>query len=244
MTDAFKILGSPQPGQLLIVADHASSFVPPEIDLGLSQTFARDHIAVDIGTMEIARMMTEKTSHLAITGGVSRLVVDLNRYPDETSVVPEHSDGVQVHGNRIDEKERQRRLDTYFHPYHDQVKRLIAELKPSLVLSLHSFTPNLRSNRKVDRPWEIGVLYNYYETASKLAYRYLQEEKLVVGDQQPYSGKDLNATMNRQAEAINQPYLGVEIRQDLIGNDRGQRHFAEILLRTCDKVRTGLASSG
>ncbi|SIN96027.1 Predicted N-formylglutamate amidohydrolase [Parasphingorhabdus marina DSM 22363] len=244
MTDAFKILGSPQPGQLLIVADHASSFVPPDIDLGISQTFHKDHIAVDIGTMEIARMMTEKTSHLAIAGGVSRLVVDLNRYPDERSVVPEHSDGVQIHGNRIDDGERQRRLDRYFHPYHDQVSRLISELKPSLVLSLHSFTPSLRSNRNIERPWEIGVLYNYYDTASKLAFRYLEEEKLIVGDQFPYSGKDLNATMNRQAEAIDQPYLGVEIRQDLIGNEMGQRHFAELLLRTCDKVRTGLASGG
>lgn len=244
MTDAYKILGSPKSGQLLIVADHASNIIPSEIELGISPTFHNDHIAVDVGTMEIARLMTEKTPHLAIAGGVSRLAVDLNRYPDEKSVIPENSDGVHIPGNLVDGKERKRRLDTYYHPYHEQVKRLISDLKPALVLSLHSFTPSLRSNRNIDRPWEIGVLYNYYETASKLAVRYLEEERLIVGDQKPYSGKELNATMNRQAETINQPYLGVEIRQDLIGNAIGQRHFAEILLRTCDKIRTGLASGG
>ena len=84
-------------------------------------------------------------------------------------------------------------------------------------------------------------MYNFDETASKLAVRFLEEENLIVGDQKPYSGKELNATMNRQAEAIGQPYFGVELRQDLISNEIGQRHFAEILLRTCEKVRTGLA---
>jgi predicted N-formylglutamate amidohydrolase len=35
--------------------------------------------------------------------------------------------------------------------------------------------------------------------------------------------------MNRHAEAYRRPYLGVEIRQDLIGHDEGQERFAAIL---------------
>ena len=44
----------------------------------------------------------------------------------------------------------------------------------------------------------------------------LEAEGLIVGDQEPYSGKLLNHTMNRHAEADGRPYLGVEIRQDEI----------------------------
>lgn len=242
MTKAFEILGTPEEGQLLIVVDHASNHVPPEIDLGISHDFLSDHIAYDIGVAEIAARMTQGTSNIAILGGVSRLVVDLNRYPNEEKVIPAISDGVQITGNQISQDERERRLDAYFHPYHAEVTKLVSDLKPSLILALHSFTPTLRSNRNIERPWEIGVMYNYYETAPKLAVQYFEQEGLIAGDQKPYSGKELNATMNRQAEAFNVPYTGVEIRQDLIGDTLGQKHFADILLRTCDKIRTGLAS--
>ena len=85
-------------------------------------------------------------------------------------------------------------------------------------------------------------MYNAYETASRFAIQFLEEESVLnVGDQRPYSGKELNATMNRNCEAVGQPYFGLEIRQDLIMDEAGQRRFADILLRTCDKIRTALA---
>ena len=41
---------------------------------------------------------------------------------------------------------------------------------------------------------------------------------MIVGDQLPYSGKLLNATMNRHAESNGIPYVGIEMRQDLVGD--------------------------
>ena len=64
----------------------------------------------------------------------------------------------------------------------------------------------------------------------------LEEEGLTVGDQLPYSGKLLNATMNRHAEANDIPYVGIEMRQDLVGDAAGQALFAERLARMCKKV--------
>lgn len=242
MTDAFEISGVPSQGGVLIVVDHASSHVPDEIDLGISAQFAEDHIAFDRGTAPIARMMTENPFYLAILSTVSRLVVDLNRYPDENAVIPERSDGVEIPGNLISPKGRQMRLDRYFTPYHDRVGRLVSDLQPSLVVSLHSFSPTLRSDRQLQRPWDMGIMYNEYETASRFAIQFLEEDSVLnIGDQRPYSGKELNATMNRHCESIGQPYIGVEIRQDLIMDEIGQRRFADILLRTCDKIRTALA---
>lgn len=241
MNSPFDILGVPHENSVLIVADHASNHVPDDIDLQISADFLDDHIAVDIGTAAVATMMTENIGYTSILARVSRLVTDFNRYPEDASVIPEHSDAVAILGNKVTPEERQNRLDAYYHPYHDRVKQLIADLSPQLVLSLHSFSPQLRSNPQVERPWDIGVLYNEYDIASRFAIQFLEEEGLTVGDQLPYSGKDLNATMNRQAEAIGQPYFGIEIRQDLIVGETGQRRFANILQRTCDKIRTALA---
>jgi len=241
MTEPFEILGIPQNEGILVVVDHASNHVPPDIDLGISAEFLEDHIAYDIGVANIARYMSETPGYLAILGTVSRLVVDLNRYPDEAAAIPAHSDGVEITGNTLDDQERSARLDRYFHPYHDRVAALIRDMDPALVLFLHSFTPNLQSGPIEKRPWEIGVLYNEYEAASRLALHFLKDEQLVVGDQQPYSGKNLHATMKRQAEDIGKAYTEIEIRQDLITHETGQRRFANILLRICDKIRTGLA---
>ncbi|WP_109357008.1 N-formylglutamate amidohydrolase [Sphingorhabdus sp. EL138] len=241
MIEPFEIFGVPQERGVLIVVDHAANHVPDDIDLGISPEFLNDHIAYDIGVANIARYMAETPGYLSILGTVSRLVVDLNRFPDETGVIPARSDGVEITGNAIGDGERSTRLNRFFHPYHDRVAELIRDLDPALTLFLHSFTPKLRSGLMEMRPWDIGVLYNEQEAASRLAIQHLEQEGLVVGDQQPYSGKDLHATMKRQAEDIGKAYTEIEIRQDLISHETGQRRFSEILLRICDKVRTGLA---
>ena len=80
------------------------------------------------------------------------------------------------------------------------------------------------------------MLYNEDERASRLAIPMLAEHGLVVGDQQPYSGKLLNATMNRHAEARGFPYVGIEVRQDLIANPAGQAEWAGRLTRIANDV--------
>ena len=97
---------------------------------------------------------------------------------------------------------------------------MLDETPQALILSLHSFTPQLASSPST-RPWQVGVLYNHDDRAARLAIPWLEAEGLVVGDQQPYSGQLLNATMNRHAEAEGRPYLGIEIRQDQI-DDSGR----------------------
>jgi predicted N-formylglutamate amidohydrolase len=84
------------------------------------------------------------------------------------------------------------------------------------------------------------VLYNADDRAARLALPLLAAEGLVVGDQQPYSGKLLNATMNRHAEAAGRPYLGIEIRQDQIADQAGQAEWAERLARIANRVTMAL----
>jgi predicted N-formylglutamate amidohydrolase len=52
----------------------------------------------------------------------------------------------------------------------------------------------------------------------------------------PYSGKLMNATMNRHAEANDIPYIGIEMRQDLACAPSGQARLARILSDMCHFV--------
>jgi predicted N-formylglutamate amidohydrolase len=226
MSAPYHVLGQ-WDADVLIVADHASNHVPEGIDLGIDPALRHEHVAIDIGVAGVARHLVAGWGYAAILGGVSRLVIDYNREPDAAALVPVASDGHEIPGNRgIDIGER---IARYHAPYHHQVAALAGMDHAPFILSLHSFTPGLRSRPDEVRPWEIGILYNEDDRAPRLAIPALQGAGLVVGDQEPYSGKILNATMNRHAEAHGRPYLGVEIRQDLIRNEAGQARFAAIL---------------
>ena len=242
MRSAFHIINEPKAGGILIVADHASNFVPSELNLGLSQDQLNTHIAWDIGVVTVAERLCAEFDFAAFLGDVSRLVVDCNRERDVGSVIPTYSDDIAITGNALTAEQREERLVTYYDRYHIALSQLLKSHRPALILSLHSFTPMLRSNTAQMRPWEIGVLYNEHETASRLMIKHLEHHGLYVGDQQPYSGKYLNATMNRHAESNEIPYIGIEMRQDLVMNDAGIDRFVRILGQGCNKIAKTLAS--
>ena len=146
-----------------------------------------------------------------------------------------------VLGNAIDHAGHEARLDRFFRPYHKALADLLDAIPQSLILSLHSFTPRLASHPEQARPWQVGVLYNEDDRAARLAIPLLEADGLVVGDQLPYSGKLLNYTMDRHAEADGRPYLGIEIRQDQIGEAQGQTVWAELLSRLCNRVALSLS---
>jgi predicted N-formylglutamate amidohydrolase len=68
-----------------------------------------------------------------------------------------------------------------------------------------------------------------------------EAEGLCVGDQEPYSGVLLNATMNRHAEDDGRPYLGIEVRQDQIADATGQQYWARLLADIARRVALALA---
>ncbi|MBL0914186.1 MAG: N-formylglutamate amidohydrolase [Sphingopyxis sp.] len=237
MSEAWRQLGTPRAGGVLLIGDHASAHVPGDIDLGIDPALLRQHIAIDIGVAEVAALLVESGAvDAAILGGVSRLVVDCNRDEDAPGAVPIASDGHAIPGNALDHDGREARMARFFRPYHAHIAATIAAHRPAMILSLHSFTPSLASDPEQARPWHVGVLYNEDDRLAGPAIAALREEGLTVGDQLPYSGKLLNATMNRHAEANGIPYVGIEMRQDLVGDAAGQALFAERLSRMCSKV--------
>jgi predicted N-formylglutamate amidohydrolase len=234
--EAFRLLGTPRFGGILVVSDHASNRVPDDIDLGINPALLCQHVAVDIGVAEVGALMAQRSGTAAFQCNVSRLACDVNREPHAPAVIPIASDGHAIPGNAIDHAGHLARIARFHDPYHAALAALLEEAPPALILSLHSFTPSLSAHPEEQRPWQVGVLYNQDERAARIAIPLLEAEGLVVGDQQPYSGKLLNYTMNRHAEADGRPYLGIEIRQDQIGDPTGQGQWAERLARICNEV--------
>lgn len=227
---------------LLIIVDHASNHVPADIALGVPPALMAEHMAIDIGTWDLCHALAERLSAPALLATVSRLVVDLNREEDARTIIPEHSDGHDIPGNMgLDEAARGARIERFWRPWHAAIAHHVSDYAPAMLVSLHSFTPMLRSDPHQQRPWQIGVLYNEDDRAARIAIPAFAAAGVATGDNLPYSGKVLNATMNRHGEANGIPYLGIEVRQDLISDAAGVARWADVIAPIVAATRNGVA---
>jgi len=224
--------GSP----FLLIGDHAGAAIPASLDnLGLASSELDRHIACDIGVLELGEALSQRLSADFIHQRYSRLVVDCNRDPRALDAIPDMSDGSSIPGNRgLTAGQREVRIAAIHQPYHEAIA---AELerrrtlgRATIVVALHSFTPMLRTER-VDRPWHIGVLYGGGDTRFAMAVldQLRREPQLVVGDNEPYRMDGTDHTIPRHAFPAGLPYIELEIRQDLLAEAAGQRHWSEII---------------
>lgn len=237
MTAPFRQLGTPIPRGIVCTADHASNHVPADIPLGIPAHLLYEHIAVDIGTEVIAEILAREHAIPAHIAAVSRLVCDLNREEDAPGLVPPESDGHPIPGNIG--ADREGRLNRFHRPYHTALEQWLAAAEPALILSLHSFTPRLATSDEA-RPWQVGILYNTDHRAARIAIPLLAAEGLNVGDNLPYSGRELNYTMNRHAEGKGRAYLGIELRQDLVQTSADHARWAALLAKIAQRVASAL----
>jgi predicted N-formylglutamate amidohydrolase len=235
------IPGSNEAG-LLIVCDHASNEVPPDLGtLGLpEETFAR-HIAYDIGAAAVTRALARRLKAPAVLSRFSRLVIDPNRGRDDPTLVMRLSDGAVVPGNaRVGADEVEERIRRFYDPYDraiaESLDRLIAAGASPALVSVHSFTPIWRG---VPRPWHAGILYDVDERLARPLLEGLRRDPtLVVGENEPYDGALDGDTVNRHATRRGLSPAMIEIRQDLIATEAGAEAWAE---RFADLLAEALA---
>ncbi|WP_338245205.1 N-formylglutamate amidohydrolase [Aurantiacibacter hainanensis] len=234
----YRHIGEARPGGIVAVCDHASNRVPEDIELGISAETLDKHVAYDIGAGGVCERLARRHGIAALLSDISRLVIDMHREEENENLIPVNTDGILVPGNIG--ANREARLDAFHRPYHKEMERWLDEVDPGLILSIHSFTPTMESDPEAERPWEIGLLYNEDERAAQHAIRLFGELGVTVGDNEPYSGKQLNATMNRHAEAKGRPYCAIEIRNDLIATETGQARWAAIIADVAGRVKLAI----
>jgi len=224
----------------LFLCDHAGNALPPAYGaLGLAPELFRTHIAYDIGAAEVTRALSASFGAPAVLGTFSRLLIDLNRGPDDPTLVMKLSDGSIIPGNRhVDAAEVVKRITIFHAPYHQAIAAQIARLKKPPLISLHSFTPSWKG---APRPWEVGVLWDQDRRLAGPLMTRLAEAGFAVGDNEPYSGALEGDTLNRHGTKNGLPHVLIEMRQDLIGDAKAAHAFAAKLLPI---IKSALADMG
>lgn len=259
----FTVHEHPNPSRWLITCDHAANTVPPSVaggSLGLPDADMARHIAYDVGAAGVTRRLAEALNANAILSNFSRLVIDPNRGADDPTLLMRLYDGSIIPANRdADQTELLRRMALCYDPYHDALADLAARRDDTVIVSVHSFTPQLRG--RGHRPWQVGVLYSDEDT--RLAQPFIEllkadaeiadavrlesGEPFCVGDNAPYSGMLKGDAIDRHALAHRRLNVLIEVRNDLIEDRTGQAVWAErlapVLTRALDLALDAEAAS-
>jgi predicted N-formylglutamate amidohydrolase len=235
----------------LLTCDHYGRLIPLALgDLGLPASELARHIAWDIGIAGVAEALSKQIDAHLVAQRYSRLVIDCNRPPSAPSSIPLISEATMIPGNEgLARGALEARQKQIFDPYHRRIDEIIDTRlrngRPTLLVSLHSFTPVYAGIR---RPWHIGTLYQHQRDTRlpSLLLRLLRAEAdLVVGDNEPYAVSDAtDYTIPVHGEARGLMNSGVEIRQDLIADPDGQQQWASRLARILGEIEITLRAEG
>ena len=229
----------------LLTSDHFGRAIPRALgDLGLPESELERHIAWDIGIAGVANALANHLDAHLIAQRYSRLVIDCNRPPQSPNSIPRISETTVIPGNEglIREAAEARRGEV-FDPYHRRIAEVIeGRLQkgiPTVLVSLHSFTPVYAG---IARPWHVGTLYQRDTRLPPLLLKGLRARAhLVVGDNEPYAVSDeTDYTIPVHGEARGLMNTGIEIRQDLIADDSGEREWADRLANIFGEIEMEL----
>jgi len=225
----YHIEGAARPARWLVTCDHATNAVPDFVgggSLGIAAPDMARHIAYDVGAAGVARALAAALDAPAILSNFSRLVIDPNRGEDDPTLIMKLYDGTVIPANRnVSEEDSERRLNRLYRPYHTALSELAARRDDTVIVSVHSFTPQFRG--RPPRPWHIGLLYAAdTRLARPLIARLRAEPDLCVGDNEPYGGHLPGDAIARHAIAHERPNVLIELRNDLIAAPEQQAAWA------------------
>jgi predicted N-formylglutamate amidohydrolase len=229
----------------LLTCDHYGRLVPAILgNLGLPAAELTRHIAWDPGIAGVADALSKHLDAHLIAQRYSRLVIDCNRPPQAGSSIPRISEATTIPGNEgLAREAAELRRRQIFDPYHrriaEVIDRRLRDNIPTVLVSLHSFTPVYAG---IARPWHIGTLYHRDTGLPPLLLKLLRAEPdLVVGDNEPYAVSDeTDYTIPIHGEARGLMNTGIEIRQDLIADQAGERQWADRLARIFGEIEAAL----
>ena len=240
-SDPFSVHGANRRSRWLITCDHASNAVPQCIgggSLGLPDEDMQRHIAFDVGAAGVTRALADGLNAPAVLSNFSRMVIDPNRGLNDPTLLMKLYDGSVIPGNRnADAVEKARRVDAFYSPYHNAYADLAGRQNDTVIVAIHSFTPQL--NGRASRPWHIGILHAFDDRLSDELLALLRaEDDLCVGDNEPYAGHLPGDAIDRHALQMGRANTLIELRSDLIETTDQQIAWAERLAPILTKALT------
>jgi predicted N-formylglutamate amidohydrolase len=238
----FEVVAGDPRSPYVITCDHASRLIPRALAaLGLPASELARHIAWDIGAAELSRELARALGAWLILQNYSRLVIDCNRALDRPDSIAASSEDTRVPGNQsLSAEDARQRAGAIFEPYHARIRAELdaraARGVPTILIFQHTFTPRYRG---VSRAWQAGVLFHRDTRLARPVLEALRGEAgLVVGENEPYAASELtDYGLVEHAEKRGLPYVELEVRQDLLADERGVAEWSERLARVLAAAR-------
>lgn len=221
---------------VLLICEHASKKIPRSLgDLGLSEELRSSHIAWDPGALDLSLFLSNELDACLIHQRFSRLAYDCNRPPDADSAIPKQSEIFEIPGNiSTSAEDKQARVDGIYRPFQAAVAQEVARRKasgqPTVLVTLHSFTPVFKGVR---RDTEIGILH---DSDARLADRVISSldrgSGFVVRRNDPYGPKHgVTHTLVEHGVRNGLQNVMVEVRNDLLADETSRQRVEQHLLR-------------
>lgn len=234
MSNAVRVTNRDGRSPYVILCDHASNHLPAELGtLGLDASDMLRHIAWDPGALPVAQRLAEGLDATLVESCVSRLAIDCNRPLGVHDLIPEISETTVIPGNAgLSAAQCDARVALSWKPFHDAVDEVVSERlgqgRETRLVSIHSFTPVYKG---VSRPWHIGIIH---DEDARLAAPMIAALELLggptVGVNEPYSPADrVYFTLEHHGRSRGLPCAMIEIRNDEISAQAGQRKWADLL---------------
>jgi predicted N-formylglutamate amidohydrolase len=250
---------------LLLLSVHEGDYIPQSLNdaqgrpLGIRDPADLDrHIMIDHGIREVTRLVAASTRAHVFRATHSRLVADINRFPDESDCVAPIADGTKIPMNiALDQKGREVRLAQYFHPAIEGLKRFVGELASEngsepFVICMHSFARELAEAQHPKRHDVCVFGYPEFGSSPKVDafVRVLrqQEPELMIGHDEPFSARTPGLSTPEGDKRLASPtsfhaviernnvlnHFALEICQDLISDATGKNRMAGAITKALD----------
>ena len=234
----FRLIG-PQPettARFIITCEHASNAVSRHSTTPSDLRLLQMHWGYDLGAAALTQSLCDAFDSIGVLGTESRLVIDVNRHPNSDTLIVSHCDAIPVSFNQnISPEDRAWRMALYA-SFHSGVNRAVASQKkinPDIkLISIHSFTPVWAG---VERPMEVGILFDHDENKAKDLAAILEKNGIKTALNAPYSGLtgELMYSANHHGQNNAIPYIEFEVRQDIL---QSPESYARVLSALVDAL--------
>jgi predicted N-formylglutamate amidohydrolase len=226
---------------VVLTCEHASEALPRGYAFtGSDARLAGTHWAVDLGARELVLALAAELAAPAVLSTTSRLFVDANREEGHPDLFRGIAEGAPVLLNQaLDDGERARRVERYHRPFHSAVDACMAQMRPKLLFSIHTFTPSYEG---ILRTVELGVLFNHEEQLARVLGSELARLGYLSQENEPWSGRaGLIYSAESHALRWGARPLELEVRQDLATDARYREAFVPALASAVRAVVSALA---
>lgn len=227
--------------EFIISCEHAGKQIPDGYTslFNGAEEILNSHRGWDLGALELATLVSEKTGSKLFTYLYSRLLIDTNRSIGHPKLFSEFT-------RNLSEPEKQEIINKYYQPYRNEVvaeiQKNASELIPTIHIGVHTFTPVLDESV---RNFEIGLLYDPQRESEKEFCRFwkllLKKDfpDYRIRMNEPYKGASDGFTTSLRTMFDEKFYLGIEleINQKIFLDDNEWIRFCSNISENFNKLR-------